>query len=166
MAKAGYWPAVMEETQYLMMKPHAEDWEEKKWGVVFHRHREVKATMGRHRAMLHQNQMDRCYPCQNGTAKNLQTCQILKAMGAPPPERHWQRTTHQTPPLPGTPPAPTSENDWAHRSKIDNLPPSHEYSHTPLPSLQFFSLDAYAPDIQHDIDYNPDMLTDQGTSNG
>jgi len=40
------------------------------------------------------------------------------------------------------------------------------YSHTPLPSTRFFNLDAYAQDSQPDTDYNPDMLTDEGSTTG
>jgi len=38
------------------------------------------------------------------------------------------------------------------------------YSHASLPSSQFLNLDAYAQDSQHDKDFNPYMLTDEGTS--
>jgi len=39
-------------------------------------------------------------------------------------------------------------------------------SHTALPCAKFFNLDASAQDSQHDTDFNPDMLTDEGTSTG
>jgi hypothetical protein len=42
--------------------------------------------------MLRQNQMSGCLPCQNGTAKNPQTCWISKGTGAPPPARRRVRT--------------------------------------------------------------------------
>jgi len=70
------------------------------------------------------------------------------------------------PPLRRTPPMPPGDNEGAQGSQIDNLPPGNVYSHTALPSAQFFNLDAYAQDSQHDTDYNPDMLTDEGTSTG
>jgi len=38
--------------------------------------------------------------------------------------------------------------------------------HTPLPSGQFFNPDAYAKDCKHDKFFNPDLLTDEGTSTG
>jgi len=38
--------------------------------------------------------------------------------------------------------------------------------HTPLPSAQFFNLDEYAKDHKRDEDFNPDLLTDEGTSTG
>jgi len=70
------------------------------------------------------------------------------------------------PPLPGTAPEASSHNEWAQCSEIDNLPCSYVYLHTPLPSVQFFHLDAYGQDSQHDADLNPDLLTDEGTSTG
>jgi hypothetical protein len=35
--------------------------------------------------MLRQNQTSGCLPCQNGTAKNLQTCWRCQVTGRPPP---------------------------------------------------------------------------------
>jgi hypothetical protein len=50
--------------------------------------------------------------------------------------------------------------------QINNMPPVDVYSHTPLLFAQFFNLDAYAQNRQHDTGYNPDMLTDKETSTG
>jgi len=47
--------AAIEETKYLIKKPHAEVREEKKWGVEFPCHRKVRAAMQRLPAILHQN---------------------------------------------------------------------------------------------------------------
>jgi hypothetical protein len=85
MAKEGFLRTAIEETKYLIKKPHAELWEEKKRFVEFPGHKKVKAVIQRHPAMLRQNQMSGCLPCQNGTAKNPQTRWRRKGTGAPPP---------------------------------------------------------------------------------
>jgi len=56
MAQGGFSRAAVEETQYLIKKPHAEVREEKKVGVEFPGHNKVKAAIARHPAMLRQNQ--------------------------------------------------------------------------------------------------------------
>jgi len=160
MAKGGFLCAAIEETQSPMKKPHTEVKDEQKWGVEFLGHRKVKAAMERHSAMLHQNHTNRCLHCPNAAATNLQTQWTHKWTGAPPPDRHRQPTLESTPSL------PPSDNEGGQRSKINNLPPGYVYSHTPLPSTQFFNLVAYAQDSQPNTDYNPDMLTDKGTSTG
>jgi len=38
------------------------------------------------------------------------------------------------------------------------------YSHKDLPCVELFALNAYAQDSQRDIDFDPDMPTDEGTS--
>jgi len=40
------------------------------------------------------------------------------------------------------------------------------YSHTDLPCTEYFTPDAYAQDNQQDKDFDPNMLTDEGTSTG
>ena len=74
MAKECFSRAAIEETKYLIKKPHAEVREEKKRGVEFPGHTKVKAAIQRHPAMLRHNQTTGCLPCQNGTVKNPQTC--------------------------------------------------------------------------------------------
>jgi len=73
MAKEGFSRAAIVETKYLIKKPRAEVREEKKRGVEFPGHKTVKAAIQRHPAMLGYNRTPGCLPCQNGTAKNLQT---------------------------------------------------------------------------------------------
>jgi hypothetical protein len=65
----------------------------------------------------------------------------------------------QTPPPPGIPPALTGNTSGAQLSEIVNLPAGYTYSHTPLPSVEFFEDDK---DTEHDTDFDPDMLTDDG----
>jgi len=74
MAKGGFSRAAMEETQFLIKNPRAEVREETTRGVEFPGHKNVKAAMNGHPAMLRENQTDRCLPCQNGTAQNPLTC--------------------------------------------------------------------------------------------
>jgi len=64
------------------------------------------------------------------------------------------------------PPAPTSNKSRAQSSQINNLPAGYVYSHTLVPCAEFFTFNAYAQDSQHDTDFDPDMLTDEGTSTG
>ena len=166
MAKCGFSRAAVEEMQYLIKKPRAEVREEKKRGVEFHGHNKVKAAIARHPAMLRQNQTPGCLPCQNGTAKNLQTRWRRKGKGAPPPNRHRQQNSEPTPPLPGTPLASTRNISGDQRLEIINLPAGYTYSHTSLPCSESCTLDASAQESEHDTDFDPDMLPDEGTSTG
>jgi len=167
MVTGGFSCTTIEEmAQYVIKKPRAKVRQEKKQGVEFPGHQKVKATIGRLLAVLCQNQMNVCLPCQNGTAKNLQICWRCKGAGAPPPERHRPPTPEPTPSLPRTPPAPPGDNEGAQSSQINNLPLGYVYSHARVPSKQCFKLDAYAQDSQPNTHYNPDMLTDEGTSSG
>jgi len=87
-------------------------------------------------------------------------------MGAPPPEQLRHQTPELMPHPPETPPVPPSNNEAAHLSKIDGVPPGYVYIHTPLSSAQSINLDTYAKDRKSDKDFNPDLLTDEGTSAG
>ena len=136
------------------------------WGFEFVGHRKVKTVLERHLAMLCQHYMDGCLACRNGPAKDLQTHRRRKESVAPHPDHLRQPTPESTPPLPAIQPAPPGEREGAQIPQIDNLLPGYVYSHAPLPSAQFFNLDAYAQDSQHDTDFNPDMRTDERTSTG
>ena len=83
-AKEGISRAAIEETKYLIKKPCAEVRDEKKRAVEFPGHKQVKAAIQRHPAMLRQNQKSGCLPCQNGTTKKPQTRWTRKGTGAPP----------------------------------------------------------------------------------
>jgi len=109
--------------------------------------------------MLRQHQTSGCLPCQNGTAKNLQTRSTRKGTGAPPPARRRERIPEPTPPLPGMPPAPTGNTSGAQPAEIINLPAGNTYSHIALPWPEYFEDDE---DTEHDTDFDPDMLTDEG----
>jgi len=69
------------------------------------------------------------------------------------------RTPELTPPPPGTPPSPTGNTTGAQPSEIVNLPAGYTYSHTALPCAEFVENDE---DTEHDTDFDPDMLTDDG----
>jgi hypothetical protein len=159
MAQAGFSRGAIEETKYLIKKPRAEIREEKKRGVEFPGHKKVKAAIQRHPVMLRHNQMPGGLPCQNGTAKNPQTRWRRKGTGAPPPARRRLQTPELTPPPPGTPPAPTGNTSGAQLFEIVNLPAGYTYSHTALPCAEFLEDDE---DTEHDTDFDPDMLTDDG----
>ena len=158
MAKEGVSRTSIEETKYLIKKPCAEVPEEKKRGVEFPGHKQVKAAIQRHPAMLRQNQTFSCLPCQNGTAKNPQTRWKRKGTGAPPPDRRTEWTPEPTPPLPGTPPAPTSNTSGVQPSQIVNLPAGYTHSHAALPCAEFFNDE----DTEHNTNFDPHMLTDDG----
>jgi len=55
MAKGGFSHAAMEGTQLLIKQPHTKVGEEKKQGVKFTGHENVKAAMERNPAMLREN---------------------------------------------------------------------------------------------------------------
>jgi len=158
MAKEGFSRAAIEETQQLIQKPRAEAREEKRLGVVFPGHNEVKAAVERHPAMFRENQTDGCLPCQTGTAKNPQTHWRREGTGAPPPR--------PAPPRPRTPPAPPDESERTQGWETERLPPGYVYIHTLLPSIWLFNLDPYAKDWMRDKDFIPDLVTDDGPSTG
>jgi hypothetical protein len=85
MAKVGFLRATVEETKYLIKNPHAKVRDEKKRGVEFPGHNDVKAAIARHQAMLGQNNTPGCLPCQHGTAKNPEMCWRQTGTGAPQP---------------------------------------------------------------------------------
>jgi len=159
MAKEGFSRDAIEETKYLIKQPRAEVREGKKRGVEFPGPKKVKAAIQRHPAMLRQNQTSGCLPCQNGTAKNPQTRWTRKGTGAPPPARRREWIPEPTPPPPGMPPAPTGNTSGAQTAEIINLPARYTYSHTGLPWAEYFEDDE---DTEHDTDFDPDMLTDEG----
>jgi hypothetical protein len=57
------------------------------------------------------------------------------------------------------PPTPTGNTSRAQLSEIINLLAGYTYSRTALPSAEFFKDDE---DTEHDTDFDPDMLTDDG----
>ena len=118
----------------------------------------MKAAIQGHPAMLRQNQTAGCLRCQNGTPKNQPTCWRRKGTGAPPPDQRRERTPEPTPPLPGMPPALTGNTSGVQLSQIVNLPSGYTHSHTALPCADFFN----DQDAEHDTDFDPDMLTDEG----
>jgi len=74
MAKGGFLCATIEKMKYRSTKHWADVRQAHKSGVEFPRHGNVKAVRDRHPAMLQEKQTDGCYPCENGTAQNPQTC--------------------------------------------------------------------------------------------
>jgi hypothetical protein len=158
MAKEGFSRAAIEETKYLIKKPRTKVREEKKRGVEFPGHIKVKAAIQRHPAMLRQTQTSGCLPCQYGTTKNPQTRWIRQGTGTTPPDRRRERTPEPTLPLTGTPPAPTPNTSDIQLSHIVNLPSGYTYSHTGLPFGEFFD----DQEIEHDTDFDPAMLNDEG----
>jgi len=165
-AKGGFSRAAIDETRFLIKKPLAEVQAEKKLGVEFPGHKNMKGGMERLPAVLRANQMDSCPACQNSTAQISQTRWRRKVTGAPPPVQLRQLIPGPTPHSPRTPLVLPCTNEAAHISKIESVPPGYVYMHTPLPSAQFFNLEAYAQDCKCDEDYNPDLLTDDRISTG
>jgi hypothetical protein len=159
MAQECFLCAAIEETKYLIKKPRAEVRQQKKRGVEFSGHKEVKAAIQRRPAMLRHNQTSCCLPCQNGTAKNPQTLWRRNGTGAPPPARRRVQTPEPTPCPGGAPPAPTCNTSRGQLSEIVNLPAGYTSSHTALPCVEFFEDDE---DTELDTDFDPDMLTDDG----
>jgi hypothetical protein len=148
MAKGGFSHAAIEETQQLMKKPRAEVRKEKKQGVEFPGHQNVKAAIERHPAMVYRNQTDGCLPSQNGTAKNPQTRWRRKGTAAPPPELVAHRP--RTPPPPGMPRAPHGDHDGHESYEIEGMPSLCVYIHSSHPNTPFVNHNAYAKDSQRD----------------
>jgi len=169
-AKGGFSHPVVEETQYPIKKPQAEVREEKKRGAELPAHVKVKAAIARHPATLRQNQMPGCLLCQHGSAKNPQMCWRSKGTCAPPPNQSRQQNPEPTPqptrPLPRTPLALTGNTSGDQHLEMINLLAGYTYSHTSLPCAVSFTLDASTQEREHNTDFDPDMLPDEGTSTG
>jgi len=178
MAKGGFLCATREKTRYLIKKPCAEVREEKKRGEEFLGHKKVKAVIEIHRAMFRQNHTPGYLPRQQGTAQNRMTRWRCTGTGAPPPHRHRQQTPEPTPeptaeltleqtsPLRRTPPALTGNTSGDQWLEIITLLAGHAHSHISLPCTESFTLDTSGQDSEHDTDFNPDILPDEGTSTG
>jgi hypothetical protein len=69
-------------------------------------------------------------------------------------------------PLPRTPPVPTGNTSRAQRLEIVNLLAGYSYPQTYLPYAESFTLEISAQDSKHMIDFDLDLLTDEGTSTG
>jgi len=130
MSRGGFLHTPIEETQFLIKKPHTEVREQMKRGVEYPGNDQRKAAIESHPAMVRQNHTAGCLPSENGTARNWQTRWRRKGTGAPPPVQRRQQTPEPTPPLPETPPAPTGNKSGAQCSQIVNLPARYAYSHT------------------------------------
>jgi len=169
-SKGGISRAAMKEKQYPMKRPHADVREQIKLGVYFLGYINVKATMERDRAMLHQNHTLGCHQCQNATPKNLQTHWRHTLTGAPLPNQPRYQTPEPTlnpkPPLPGMPPTSTANMSRHQCPEIANLPVRYAYSDTSLPSADLSTLETSDQDSEHDMDYDPHMLPDEATSTG
>jgi len=63
MAKGGFSRSTKEETQFLIKEPCSEVQEEKKQGVEFPGHKNIKAAMERNTTMLRVNPTDGCLHC-------------------------------------------------------------------------------------------------------
>jgi hypothetical protein len=159
MAKESFWRAAIEETKYLIKKPHAKVREENKWGFEFPGYKKGKAAIQSHPAMLRQNQRSGFLLCPNGAVNNPQTHWIRKGTGAPPPVRRRERIPEPTPPPPGTPPASTGNTSGGNPAEICNLPSGYTYLHTALPCAEYFEDDE---NTEHHTNFDPDKVNDEG----
>jgi len=160
-AQGGFSQTAIEWTQYLFKQPRAEVQEEKKQGVVFLGHKQVKAAIDRYPAMIIEYLTDCCLPCQNGTAQNPQSCWRRNGTGAP-----WPEQTPSPPGMPPVTPAPPSDNEGAEIPEIDVVPPKDVYIHSPLLNAKFFNHEAFAKVHKLDQDFIPDLPTDEETTTG
>jgi len=166
MAKGGLLSTAIEETQFLIKNAWVEVRDGKMQRVEFPGDENVKAANETHPAMLRENQMDCCLPCHTGTAQYPHTRWRRKGAGAPTPEQLRQPTPEPTTQPPDAPLVPPGNNRVAHLSKIEGVPSGYMHIHTPLHSAEFFNQDAYAKHMKRDKDFDPDLLTDVGTSTG
>jgi len=93
---------------------------------------------------------------------NPQTRWSRKGTCEPPPARRRVQTAEPIPHPPGTPhatPAPTGNTSGVQPCQIVNLPAGYMYSHIALPCAEFFG---YDEDTEHDTDFDPDLLIDEG----
>jgi len=70
------------------------------------------------------------------------------------------------PSLHGTPSLRPGDDEGAHASEIDGVPPGYRSIHTALPCTKFVDQDEYTEEYKRDKDCNPDMLTDEDPSTG
>jgi len=142
-----------EEMQCLIKNACTDVRDSKMQGVVLPGYRQVKAAIDRLPVMHLENVMDGCHPHQNHTAQYQQTCWRGKGTCTPPPK-----------PMPALPGVPPGNNDGAHVSEIDGVPPRYVYVYIWLPNSQFLNHDAYAMDCKCDQECIPDFLTHTGTT--
>jgi hypothetical protein len=159
MAQEGFSRTAIEETKYFIKKPRAEVRGEMKRGLEFPVPTKVKAAIQRQPAMLPQNQTSGCLPCQNGTAKNPQTCWRYKGTGAPPPARRRKWISEPTAPSTRTPPTPTGNTSGTQLAEIVNFPAGYSYSDIVVLCVESFEDDEAT---EHATEFDPDMLTDEG----
>jgi len=163
-AKGGFSHAVIEETHYLIKKPHPNLGEVKMRGVEFPGDRYVKPVIDRHRAMVRENKMDYCLSCRNSTTQNRQTCTWFNWMCAPPPDPLSQPKPELGPHPPRTTSVPPADNDGAYTSQLKGVLSRYVQMHTPLPHNHIFNIDVNTTDCNNDKDCIPDLLTDTGLS--
>jgi hypothetical protein len=155
MASGGHSRTTIEEMQQPMKKPYAKHWDEKTRGVVFPGHHKVKAEIGNHPAMVHENQTHGGFLCKNGTGKNPQT--------------HWWRKGRSAPPtrwVPHSPRTAPASSDDIECSKTEGVPPGYVYIHTPLPSTWLVKCDPSTNDCMRIKDFIPDLRSDGSPSTG
>ena len=157
MAKGGLSSAANKKTQQLIKKPRAKVQKEMKQGVEFPEHKKVNAAMERHPVMVYKNHKAGCLPCQNGIAKNPQTCWRSKGTTAHPPEPGTPLPRRPSPP--GMPPAPPGHTEGNESNEIEGMPSRFVYMHSPLPNTQFFNHNVFAKNSKCDKDFIPDLLS-------
>jgi len=64
------------------------------------------------------------------------------------------------------PPVPRDDSERIRSPETEGVPPRYVYIHIPLSCTQLFNLDPYAKNCMLDIDFIPDLLTDEGPSTG
>jgi len=174
MCKCQFSHTTIHETQYRIKNPDAEVREQMEWCIELPGYQQFNAVIARHQAIVCQNLIAGCPPCENGTEKNLETCWPQKRTGVPLPTQCRQPTPEPppeplpepTPLLPGTPPTMTSHTSGNSLSKTVNMPGRYSFLHTSLPSSKSVTLDVSAQDRQSDAEFDPEMMTDEGIATG
>jgi hypothetical protein len=169
-ANRGFSCTAIGEMQNLITKTRTNVRNKKKQGVQFPGHKQVKAAIERHLAMLCHNHTPGCLLWQNGTRYNPQTHCRCKKPGAPPPNRRRQQTQEPTPEptssLPKTPSATTSDTSGARHLDLINSLAGYAYLLICHSCAKSVTLEISGQDSEHDTDYDPDMLPDEGSSTG
>jgi len=163
--KGGFLRSAIDERQQLINKPPAEVREVRQLGIESPGNRMVKTEMERHLAMLRQNHIA-AFLWQNRTTENPQTGWRCKGGGAPPSARHSQLTQNQCHICPKCLLQPPVSMRDLKFPKLTICHPDMCIHSTPLHNTHLSNLDAYIHYSQHDTDFTPDMLTDDGISTG
>jgi hypothetical protein len=127
----------------------------------------MSATMARQGGRVQLEQSDMCLALNMAKmakegfsrAAREETKYLIKKPRAEVGDEQKRGVEFQTPPPPGTPPAPTGNISGAQTSEIVNMAAGYMCMRTAFPFGEFFD---DGEKTEHDTYFDPDMLTDEG----